>query len=241
VSKLPCFQGVHFVADNGMTSANGGRSWRRAALAGVLGVTVAIGCAGTSARAAEDEDELPDAKIFRHILQGLGLRHDQSGIDYRERPPLVLPANRTQLPPPEPESRRVATWPDDPDLKRARQIKAQQRKRQSHVDGVDDRPLLPSQYSSPAPPPGRDDGQPRKSADESSLPSTLKELGSKSLFSWNSLWGSRNEYETFAGEPPRSTLTEPPAGYRTPSPNQPYGVGPEKWTPKPTDRHEQAK
>jgi hypothetical protein len=31
-------------------------------------------------------------------------------------------------------------------------------------------------------------------------------------------------------------LTEPPPGYRTPSPNQPYGVGKQKWTPTVTDK-----
>ena len=29
----------------------------------------------------------------------------------------------------------------------------------------------------------------------------------------------------FTGEPPRDTLTAPPAGYQTPSPNYAYGVG----------------
>ena len=33
------------------------------------------------------------------------------------------------------------------------------------------------------------------------------------------------EYGTFAGEPVRQNLTDPPAGYRIPSPNEPYGVG----------------
>ena len=42
------------------------------------------------------------------------------------------------------------------------------------------------------------------------------------------LIGSKEEYGTFTSEPPRSSLTEPPPGYRTPSPTQPYGVGKEK-------------
>jgi hypothetical protein len=36
------------------------------------------------------------------------------------------------------------------------------------------------------------------------------------------------ESATFTGEPPRSSLTEPPPGYQTPSPNQRYGIGPER-------------
>jgi hypothetical protein len=41
-------------------------------------------------------------------------------------------------------------------------------------------------------------------------------------------WFSKEEYGTFAGEPVRQSLTEPPTGYRVPSPEQPYGISPEK-------------
>jgi len=41
-------------------------------------------------------------------------------------------------------------------------------------------------------------------------------------------WFSREEYASFGGEPVRRDLTEPPAGYRIPSPDQPYGISPEK-------------
>ena len=63
---------------------------------------------------------------------------------------------------------------------------------------------------------------------------TPLELDAKNLFS--GIWQSKEEYKTFGGEPPRTNLTEPPAGYRTPSPAQPYGVGKEKWEYKPVDR-----
>ena len=41
-------------------------------------------------------------------------------------------------------------------------------------------------------------------------------------------WFSKEEYASFNGEPVRGDLTEPPAGYRVPSPNQPYGISPDK-------------
>jgi hypothetical protein len=41
-------------------------------------------------------------------------------------------------------------------------------------------------------------------------------------------WFSREEYASFPGEPVRQNLTEPPAGYRIPSAEQPYGISPEK-------------
>jgi hypothetical protein len=48
-------------------------------------------------------------------------------------------------------------------------------------------------------------------------------------------WFSHEEYATFAGEPVRQDLTDPPAGYRVPSPDQPYGISPET-KGKPTAR-----
>jgi hypothetical protein len=41
-------------------------------------------------------------------------------------------------------------------------------------------------------------------------------------------WFSKEEYANFNGEPVRQDLTEPPSGYRIPSPDQPYGISPEK-------------
>jgi len=40
----------------------------------------------------------------------------------------------------------------------------------------------------------------------------------------------------FTGETPRASLIEPPSGYRTPSPAQPYGLGKEKPDTTPVDR-----
>lgn len=39
---------------------------------------------------------------------------------------------------------------------------------------------------------------------------------------------NKEEYAKFTGEPERVRLTDPPAGYRIPSPNEPYGIGPDK-------------
>jgi len=47
-------------------------------------------------------------------------------------------------------------------------------------------------------------------------------------------WFSKEEYATFTGEPVRQSLTDPPPGYRVPSPDEPYGISPDKKTGKPT-------
>jgi hypothetical protein len=65
--------------------------------------------------------------------------------------------------------------------------------------------------------------------EEGARPMRPSELGSKGLFGLFSLGSSNTETETFTGEPVRESLTAPPAGYQTPSPNHPYGVGP--WRP----------
>jgi len=69
-----------------------------------------------------------------------------------------------------------------------------------------------------APAPGSDpDGRPLP-------PSEMGYFGG--LFSLRA-WGFSGYYDetgTFTSEPQRSQLTEPPPGYQTPSPSQPYGV-----------------
>jgi hypothetical protein len=211
----------------------------RAAFAAMIGAAVVIGCAGQGAFAAEEDDEenpLIDTKIMRHIFQGLGWKRDESaGIEYRERSPLVLPANK-QLPKPEAAAaaKKTAGWPDDPDVKRAKQRRDLEKNRKAYTEGVDDAPMLPNEYARK----GTANDLPTilgsKSAEESEKPSSVFELGSKNL--WSKTWGNKDEYSTFTGEPPRQSLLEPPRGYRTPSPAQPYGVGKEKWTAPKIDR-----
>jgi len=195
-------------------------------LAAMIGIAAVTGCAGTSARAADDdEDSAPDVGIVRGILKAFGFRRDGETIEYRERPPLVLPPGNT---PPPPVARnpasKTAGWPDDPDVKQAKQRKDAERNRKAYVEGVDDRPMLHSEYSRPGPasPSSRPTGTER-SAEEKANPSSQAELGAKNIF--NSLWAPKEEYTTFTGEPPRASLIDPPRGYRTPSPNQPYGLG----------------
>ncbi len=214
------------------------RKFTRFALAAAIGMAVVAGCAGTGAQAADDDEELLDVKIFRGILKGLGLRKDEASIDYRERSPLVLPPGRA-LPTPDANATtkaRTAAWPDDPTVKQAKQRRDAERNRKPYTEGVDDRPLLPSEYNRGASRGNKVGEAPGISAEQSSNPMSAAELGAKNIFS--SIWTPKEEYTTFSGEPPRSSLIEPPPGYRTPSPAQPYGVGKEKWKPTVVDRND---
>jgi hypothetical protein len=228
-----------------MMSFGSKRKFSRVAVVAAVGMALVIGCAASGARAADDDDEEEvslDTKIVRGILKGLGLRRDEGrGIEYRERSPLVLPPAKSLPAPEASNAAKTAGWPDDPDVKQVKKKKQAERDRKPYTEGVDDRPLLPDQLG--AGPKGARGGEaPGRSVDETSRPSSQAELGAKGIFSGiSSMWGPKEEYTTFTSEPPRSSLLEPPPGYRTPSPNQPFGVGREKWKPTTVDRQEPVK
>ncbi len=219
--------------DSLLKRRNTARRWAAWPLAGLMAVTMVIGGAQVSAHASDD-DEAFDTRMIRGLLRSLGLRNgNEAGIEYRERSPLVVPPSRS-LPPPEttPVAAKNPQWPLDVDVKRAREARAERRKPGRTVD-EESLPELPSQLDrvgrAPRTPPGQ---QPTGAATrDPTNPSTPSELGAKSMFAWGNLWGSpKEEYATFTGEPARESLTQPPAGYRTPSAAQPYGVGKEKWS-----------
>jgi len=191
-----------------------------------------IGLAGlvlgstSAARAGDDDDNSPT--VMGKIMETLGLRDpngNYAGIDYNERSPLVVPPTR-DLPPPEASTAPPApNWPKDQDMLRRAKAKAAEKKVVPHPDNVADssRPLMPNELD-PA-------GAPKvntpidSTASANTLMSDPYDHGvKKSLFS--GIFASKTEYTTFTGEPSRQTLTDPPPGYLTPSPDQPYGVGP---------------
>jgi hypothetical protein len=190
------------------------------------------------ARAADDD--LPiDRKIMRNIMEGLGLKRDgEEMINYRERSPLVIPPNR-ELPPPERSDAAITSnpaWPKDPDVERRKaQALMENNRNVSDEREREQNPLRPDQLT----PGGRakkkqartDDGYeaPASGFGSQLLPSELGFKGFGSFFS-----GKKEESAKFTGEPPRDLLTDPPPGYQTPSPDQPYGLG-KAAAPKATD------
>jgi len=143
-------------------------------------------------------------------------------IDYQERSPLVVPPS-AQLPPPQSpdDVRRLnPEWPVDHDLKRARAAAADEKtpatiRNEPFYGG---RALRPDEISraKPAKGTGSSDtaGGEANRGEERYSP---EKLGFKG-------WGQKQSFEPFKGEPDRTSLLEPPPGYRTPSPNAPYGV-----------------
>ena len=108
-------------------------------------------------------------------------------------------------------------------IRRAK-AKAEEKKVAPKPDSVADssRPLTPSELDPPGAP--RVNTPIDSSASANSQMADPRDQGvKKSLFS--GMFSSKTEYTTFTGEPSRGTLTDPPPGYLTPSPDQPYGVG----------------
>jgi len=191
----------------------------RRLLGGALAVALVV-AAGAAARAEEDEDTF-DTRFFKGILTGLGLKGPQSdpAIEYHERSPLVVPPTR-DLPPPE-TTGTVASpaWPNDRDVKRRTATRKQPRTSYNVED--DARQLRPEELNQRPRTASRAD--PRVGKDTSGQQLTPWELGFKG-FSFGSLFGSKEEVVPFEREPERSSLTDPPVGYRTPSPRYPYGT-----------------
>jgi hypothetical protein len=218
-----------------MRNSSGVRALRLAAVTLGIGLVMATGVA--RAQEDDDDDKTFEEKIIGNLLSGLGgTNMDSHGIDYRERSPLVVPP-KIDLPPPVTQSAEVnvPNWPKDPDEARRkayRKARAEEDKDPLKAAQV----LSPSEMSkgktahtsasggtgdSDSVAPG---GEPGRTAILS--PSQMGYTGG--LFKM--FRGSQEEKATFKEEPARESLTQPPVGYQTPSPNYVYGTGGSKET-----------
>jgi len=208
-----------------------GASLRAVRLAAVaLGIGMVL--VGGVARAQEndDDDSTFEEKIIKGLMSGIGATNmENSGINYRERSPLVVPP-KIELRPPEAAAAEVnaPNWPKDADLQRRKEIKAASAKsKPSPWESA--QPLKPSELKSVRADSSKGNNDPMQPGNQQNNP-----MLSPSQLGFNgSLWGvlsggSRTETATFSGEPQRETLTQPPSGYQTPSPNFAYGTGPKE-------------
>jgi hypothetical protein len=172
------------------------------------------------------EDSLYKATVGR-LLESFGLKSsdDTNEINYQERPPLVIPSSH-DLPPPE-KADAVANpaWPKDPDVARNKLIEKQTKNRNvSEEREHEQNPLRPDEL---APGPRPRGVANRDTKDPSPLGKLLSpsELGYKGGMLGKMFHRNNDDVAKFTGEPARTSLTEPPPGYQTPSPDQPYGTG----------------
>ncbi len=217
---------------------------------------------------AEDDDE-EEPNFMSRLLGSVGLLQlPGPAIDYRERPPLVVPPISTYVQPqvqpnspasePDawdfsnprqqqaaaPEDNRaplnpslVLPPPVDPDGVRLRnpdfpvdpEVRAAQKRKKTGkrvISRAEDDPtysgrrLTPDEMRARGPVSDRSSGTNANANEAQSLPQKLGVPTITNLFR-----GGQKEAPTpFTGEPERTSLTQPPTGYLTPSQNAPYGV-----------------
>jgi hypothetical protein len=199
-------------------------------------VLMLVAVAGNTAWAQttdEDDDYYDsilnaDKRAVDHLLGAFGLISTTPPIEYRERSPLVVPSGR-DLPPPGSKLAKNPDWPLDPELK-AKRERVTARKSGNLAIPVDPaKPIsgTPENYRT------GDTGK----WDESGKKNTREPDFFEMLRSGRLMQGPKDEVGTFKGEPPRTSLVEPPPGYLTPSPAAPYGmtnrpIEPDKKEPK---------
>jgi hypothetical protein len=195
-----------------------------------LGVGLVMTAGAARAQDDDEDDKTFEEKIIEGIMAGIGgTNMENRGIEYRERSPLVVPP-KLNLPPPAEASQEVkdANWPKDPDEARRKALIAA-RKKQNKDPREASRLLTASELNVRGP-------KASSTADSDSAvpggnpgtravlsPSQLGYTGGLSLFG-----GNKAETAPFKGEPTRESLTQPPSGYQTPSPNFAYGTGPKE-------------
>lgn len=199
----------------------------------LLGIGLVLS-AGPVRAQDEEDDRTFEQKLMDNLMSGLGAkRMEDSGIEYRERSPLVVPS-KVDLPPPAAGKPKLApNWPKDPD--EAQRKAAREARKTKAISPEESRnPLMPSELAQKGP---RGDSRTADSNSPGSngsdkplmmMPSDLGYVGG--LFS-NPFSNKKQEAEKFVSEPERNELTQPPTGYQTPSPSYAYGVGDGKQKP----------
>lgn len=213
----------------------------RALKLAVVACAVTLAVSVTVARAGDDDDDAPakpelsfEQKLISDLMHGIGgqsMDDNSKGIEYRERSPLVVPS-KIDLPPPETQKRpNVANWPKDPDLQARRA--AIEESKQPGVSWDDaKRPLLPSELAKK---PSKKSASAAMQDDRPGIDNSNYNLLSPSQLGFNgSMWSGmlggkqKEDSKPFVSEPARSSLTQPPVGYQTPSASYAYGTGPAK-------------
>ena len=196
-----------------------------------LGVGLVMTAGAARAQDDDEDDKTFEEKIIDGLMAGIGATNmENRGIDYRERSPLVVPP-KLDLPPPAEASQEVkdANWPKDPDEARRKAAIAARKKESKKDPRESGRLLTPSELNAArTAAPARTNNEPIQPGNSSNHPIlSPSQLGYNGGFS-GMFGGNKTETAPFTGEPTRDSLTQPPSGYQTPSPDYAYGTGPKQ-------------
>jgi hypothetical protein len=219
---------------SGWMVQNSSRALSRGLRLAVVALGVGLVMTAGAARAQDDDedDKTFEEKVIEGIMAGIGgTNMENRGIEYRERSPLVVPP-KLDLPPPPSASSEVKdpNWPKDPDDAR-RKAAIAARKKENKDPREASRILTPSELNQRGP-------KASSTADSDSLTQPGGNPAANAILSPSQLGysggfsglfgGNKAEVAPFKGEPTRESLTQPPSGYQTPSPNFAYGTGPKE-------------
>ncbi|WP_291825137.1 hypothetical protein [Bosea sp. (in: a-proteobacteria)] len=160
--------------------------------------------------------------LFKNLMEGVIGGRPGDDIEYRQRPPLVVPPNSTLPRPQAPASTRNAAWPNDPDVA-ARRAEAEASRVPVFNPNWRNNPVL-SQEELRRGRTTRDAGRPVIAEDHNNYNNQIapirvgRELASRQN-------QTALDQLTYGSEPPRRTLAEPPVGYRRPVGSAPLGPG----------------
>jgi hypothetical protein len=215
--------------------------WRRGLMACLAAVALAMAVSASVPSAALANDDEEDESFESKFIKKLFGINESGSINYRERPPLVVPPNLGRLP--QPEANAVVntpSWPKDPEVVERKKRAAAQKSQRRRTSEEDDRPLSPAELNAAGRKPTGstvlNPTGPQDAEADSQRAQRPGELGYKGGLLGGLLKdNTKSEVATFKGEPTRSELTQPPAGYRTPSTSHPYGLTPRQEQGKPYD------
>ena len=188
----------------------------RLGLLGAAALALALSAAASRPALALDDDGKEN--IFSSVVGLIYPGEDKSAtIEYRERAPIVVPKDRSVLPPPQPKAAsKTKAWPKDQEVARREAERARNSQRVDEVWNPVSRTELDRVRSAGAQAPGVD-------------PSCNDPLGrtcnQEAL--WSGLRNARSSSEDTKAlvpgkEASRQFLTDPPSGYRKPTTAQKY-------------------
>lgn len=163
-----------------------------------------------------------EGMLFKNLMEGVIGGRPGDDIEYRQRPPLVVPPNSTLPRPQAPASARNAAWPNDPDVA-ARRAEAEGARKPVSNPNWRSNPIL-SQEELRRGRTTRDAGRPIVAEDHNLLNNQIEPIRiGKELASRRNRDAA--DQLVYGEEPPRRTLAEPPVGYRRPAGTAPLGPG----------------